>query len=183
MYLISVSEADPSHLLSDVGQLCPPPPKVEWRYTGFILSVCRQGLQNCLKKSISSIHLIPGIYPYSVSLMTSIHCRVNSWHQFQPSGGQIFGRKQGFRILFLTINTIRYLAVTLMGPVSWPLFIFVFLTSIAAPCWPNICQNGEVREFFFTPWPSSGQNNAGIFLKKKFSRRLPTCVVPTMMAK
>ena len=34
---------------------------------------------------------------------------------------------------------ISYLAFTLRGWVSWPLFIFVFLASFSALWWPNIC--------------------------------------------
>ena len=36
---------------------------------------------------------------------------------------------------------------------------------------------------FFTPWPSSGQNNAGIILKTRVSRRFTTCVAPATTAK
>ena len=42
-------------------------------------SVCRQGFRNFLKKSIGSIHFIPGIYPYGVSLLTPIYFRVPSF--------------------------------------------------------------------------------------------------------
>ena len=60
----------------------PSPPKVEggildspWRLS-VGPSVCRQGFRNFLKKIICSIHFIPGIYPYGVSLWTPIHFRV-----------------------------------------------------------------------------------------------------------
>ena len=36
---------------------------------------------------------------------------------------------------------------------------------------------------FFTPLPSSGQNDTRVFLKTKFYRTLPTCVAPAMMTK
>ena len=51
---------------------------------------------------------------------------------FQPSGGQIFGRKWGFRNFLkkLFAQFISYLAFTLMVWVSWPLYIFVFLAYI-----------------------------------------------------
>ena len=39
----------------------------------------------------------------------------------------------------LLAQFIPYLACTLMGWVSWPLFIFVFLASFLALWWPNIC--------------------------------------------
>ena len=63
------------------------PPKVERGYTGFTLmfvhpsvrpSVCRQGFGNLFKKTIRSIHFIPGLYAYGVSLLTPIHFRVPS---------------------------------------------------------------------------------------------------------
>ena len=38
--------------------------------------VCRQDFRNFLKNTIGSIHFIPGIYPYGVSLLTPIHFRV-----------------------------------------------------------------------------------------------------------
>ena len=41
-------------------------------------SVCRQGFRNFLKKTIGSIHFIPGFYPSGVSLLTPIHFRVPS---------------------------------------------------------------------------------------------------------
>ena len=41
-------------------------------------SVCRQCFRNFLKKNIGSIHFIPGIYLYGVSLLTPIHFRVPS---------------------------------------------------------------------------------------------------------
>ena len=50
---------------------------------------------------------------------------------FRPFGGQIFGRKWGFRNFLKKIMAqfISYLAFILMGWVSWPLYIFVFLAS------------------------------------------------------
>ena len=44
---------------------------------------------------------------------------------------------QGFRNFLLLAQLIPYLAFTLMGWVSWPLFIFVFLASFLALWWPN----------------------------------------------
>ena len=88
------------------------------------------GFCDIFKKTISSIHWIPGIQPYWVNLLTSIHCHV----QLRLCGCQIFSGK-------------------------WVFWNFV------------------------APWPSSGQNNAVIFLKTKFSSTYPTCVAPTMTAK
>ena len=48
--------------------------------------------------------------------------------------------RQGFRNFLkkLLAQFIPYLAFALMGWVSWPLFIFVFLASFLALWWPNI---------------------------------------------
>ena len=49
--------------------------------------------------------------------------------------------RQGFPELFektILAQFISYLAFTLMGWVSWPLYIFVFLASFAALWWPNV---------------------------------------------
>ena len=43
---------------------------------------------------------------------------------------------------------ISYLEFTLMGWVSWPLYIFVFLTSFSALWWPNIWPKMGFRNFF-----------------------------------
>ena len=77
----------------------------------------QKGSPEFLEKTVGSIHFIPGIYPYGVSLMTPIHFRVLSlilflWGEsldhytctlsrslphFRPSGGPIFGGKWVFR--------------------------------------------------------------------------------------
>ena len=35
---------------------------------------------------------------------------------------------------------------------------------------------------FFTPWPCGRENDAGIFMKTKFSRKFPTCEAPKVTA-
>ena len=69
------------------GNYTPAPLKVEWGFTGFTPmfvrpsvrpSVCRKGFRNFLKKTIGSIHFIPGIYPYGVSFLTPMHFHVPS---------------------------------------------------------------------------------------------------------
>ena len=71
--------------------------------------------------------------------MTPIHFRVPSLI-FDPLVAKYlaengvsgtFGKK-------LLAQFISYLAFTLMGWVSWPLYIFVFLASFSALWWPNI---------------------------------------------
>ena len=63
-----------------------------------------------------------------------------SYPYFRPSGGQIFGRKWGFRNflkkLLVPFNT--YMAFTIRGWISWSLFIFVFLASFSVLWLPNI---------------------------------------------
>ena len=58
--------------------------------------------------------------------------------------------RQGFRNFLkkLLAQFISYLTFTLMGWVSWPLFIFVFLASFLALWWPNICQKMGFPELF-----------------------------------
>ena len=136
---------------------------MEWGYTGFNRclsvrlsvrpsvrpSVCRQGFRNFSKKNIGSINFIPGIYPYGVGLLTPSHFRVPSLI-FGPSGDQIFGRKWGFRKILkkLLAQFISYLTFTLMGWVSWTLYVFVFLASFSALWWPNIWPKSGFPELF-----------------------------------
>ena len=51
---------------------------VYWIHPDVRPSVRRQGFRNFLKKTIGSIHFIPGIYPYGASLLTPIYFRVPS---------------------------------------------------------------------------------------------------------
>ena len=48
----------------------------------------------------------------------------------------------------LLAQFISYLAFTLMGWVSWPLFIFVFLASFLVLCWSNIWPKMRFPELF-----------------------------------
>ena len=58
--------------------------------------------------------------------------------------------RQGFRNFLkkLLAQFISYLAFTLMGWVSWPLDIFVFLASFSALWWPNIWPKMRFPELF-----------------------------------
>ena len=58
--------------------------------------------------------------------------------------------RQGFRNFLkkLVAQFISYLAFTLMGLVSWPLFTFVFLASFLALWWPNIWPKMGFLELF-----------------------------------
>ena len=56
-------------------------PKVEWGYTGFTPMSVRLSVEmfpELFEKTIGSIHFIPGIYPYGVSLLTPINFSVPS---------------------------------------------------------------------------------------------------------
>ena len=92
---------------------------------------------------------------------------LNSWHlplwgesldpytfscskpHFRPPGGQIFGRKWGFRNFLkkLLAQFISCLAFILMEWVSWPIYIFVFLATFSALWWPNIWLEMGFPEF------------------------------------
>ena len=130
----------------------PAPPKVEWGYTGFTLSV-RPSVRPSIRPSGDKVS---GTF-WKNWWFNSFH----TWHlplwgeslvqpHFQPSGGQIFGRKWGFRNFLkkLLAQFISYLAFTLMGWVSWPLYIFVFLASFPALWWPNIWPKMGSPELF-----------------------------------
>ena len=58
--------------------------------------------------------------------------------------------RQGFQNFLkkLLAQFISYLAFTLMGWVSWPLYIFVFLASFSALWWPNIWLKMGFPEYF-----------------------------------
>ena len=58
--------------------------------------------------------------------------------------------RQGFRNFLkkLLAQFVSYLAFTLMGWVSWALFIFVFLASFLALWWPNIWSKMGFLELF-----------------------------------
>ena len=99
----------------------------------------KMGFPELFEKTIGSIHFIPGIYPYGVSLLTPIYFRVPSLI-FGPLVANYLA-ENGVSGIFWNkslVPFISYLAFTLMGWVSWPLFTFVFLTAFSALWWPNI---------------------------------------------
>ena len=106
------------------------------------------GFPELFEKAIGSICFIPSIYPYGVSLLIPIHFRVPSLI-LDPlvakylAGNGVSGFKKKLLDTFIT-----YPAFTLMWWVSWPLFIFVFLTSFSALWWPNICPKIGFLELF-----------------------------------
>ena len=93
------------------------------------LSVCLSVLSSVVKKKIvSSINFMPGIYPYRESVFTLVDFCVTSV-RFGPLVAKYLAKKLGFQNFLrkLLAQFISNLAFTLMGWVSSPLFIFVFL--------------------------------------------------------
>ena len=70
---------------------------------------------------------------------------------FRPSGDQIFGQKWGFRNLLkkLLAQFISYLAFILMGWVSWPVYIFLFIASFSGPLVAKYLAENGVSGIFF----------------------------------
>ena len=87
----------------------------------------------------------------------------------------------------LLAQFISYLAFTLMGWVSWPLFIFVFLASFLALWWPNIWPKMGFAELFektigpihFIP----GIYRYGVSLLTPIHFRLPSLIFGPLVAK
>ena len=119
------------------------------------------------KIAIGLIYFIPGIYPYGVSLLAPIHFLVPSL---------IFGPLVA---KYLTENGVSgtswknywpkffsCLAFTLMGWVSWPLYIFAFLAWFFGPLVAKyVAENGVSQTFWRKNW-----------LNQFLSWRIPTCV-------
>ena len=91
----------------------------------------------------------PDIYPYGVSPLTPIQFRVPSLI-FGPLVAKYLAENGVSGTLWKKIlaRLISYLAFTLMGWVSWPLYIFVFLASFSALWWPNIWSKIGFPELF-----------------------------------
>ena len=100
----------------------------------------KMGFLELFEKTIAPIHFMHGIYPYGVCPLTPIHFRVPSLI-FGPLVAKYLaenGVSGTFWKKKLLAQFISFLAFTLMGWVSWPLYIFVFLASFSALWWPNI---------------------------------------------
>ena len=97
--------------------------------------------------------------------------------------------RQGFRNFLkkLLAQLISYLIFTLMGWVSWTLFIFVFLASFLALWWPNIWPNMGFPELFekiigpihFIP----GIYPYGVSLLTPIHFRVPSLIFGPLVAK
>ena len=159
----------------------------------------KSGFPQLFAKTVGSIHFIPGIDTYGVSLWTPIdfrvralifgplvaknwatigvsatfreNCRLDSFHpwdwylwgksldpyrfscscpHFWPSGGQKLSENRGFRNFSwkLSARFISSLGFILMGQVSGPLSIFVFVPSFLALWWPKIDRKSGFPQLF-----------------------------------
>ena len=108
----------------------------------------KMGFTEFLLETISSVHLILGISPYGVSLLTPILSIFLPWvtKYFFPETEVSELNKQTKKTKLLP-QFIWYQALTLMGWVFWSLFIFVFLASILSLWWPNIWPKMGFSEF------------------------------------
>ena len=70
-----------------------------------------------------------GVYWIHPDVCPSV--RPSAWPSVDKVSGTFWKKK-------LLAQFISYLAFTLLGWVSWPLYIFVFLASFSALWWPNI---------------------------------------------
>ena len=140
------------------------------------------GFPEHFEKTIGPIHFISGIYPYGVKLLTPSLV-------FWPSGGQIFGRKWGFRNFLkkLLAQFISYVAFTLMRWVSWTVYIFIFLASFSALWWPNIWQKIGFPELFEKTIGSihsiPGIYPYGVNLLNPIHFRVPSLIFGLLVAK
>ena len=104
------------------------------------------------KKTIGSIHFIPGIYPYRVSLLTPIYFHVPSLI-FGPPMAKYLAEMRFLELFEKTIgsNSFHTWHLSLWGEsqiMGWPLSIFVFLASFSALWWPDIWLKMGFPEFF-----------------------------------
>ena len=120
----------------------PAPPKVEWGYTGFTQMSVRpvDKVSGTFWKKLSAQFIsYLEFNPYGVSHLIPIHFRVPSLI-FDPLVVKYLA-ENGVSGTFwkkILAQLISYLAFILMGWVSWPLYIFLFLATFS-PLWrPNI---------------------------------------------
>ena len=113
----------------------------------------KMGFPELFEKTIGSIHFIPGIYPYGVSFFTPIHFCVPSLI-FGPLVAKYVAEKWGFQNFLkkLLAQFISYLAFTLMGWVSWPLYIFLFLASFSWRIPTCVAHNCKIEIFIGYFW-------------------------------
>ena len=105
------------------------------------------GMINDIALDINHLNAF-GNYLFEITATSPRGLWVNSLYPHSSEGGftrclsvhRSVCKQLGFRNFLkkLLAQFISYLAFTLMGWVSWPLFIFVFLASFLALWWPNI---------------------------------------------
>ena len=171
-------------------------------------SVCRQGFRNFLKKLLAQF-----ISYLAFTLMgwVSWLLIVVFLASFLALWGPNIWSKMGFQELFeknywsnsfhtwhlplwkwdfrnflkkLLAQFISYLAFTLMGWISWPLYIFMFLASFSALWWPNIWPKMGLQELDpYTKTIGSIDYIPGIYLLRylnplcaKFFSGTKTCI-------
>ena len=79
----------------------------------------KMGFPELFEKTVGSIHFIPGIYPYGVSVLTPLHFRVPSLI-FGPLVAKYLAKKWGFRnFLKKTIGWIHFIPG--IYPYTWHL--------------------------------------------------------------
>ena len=116
----------------------------------------KMGFLELVEKTIGSIHFIPGIYPYGVSLLTPIHFRVPSLIS-DPLVAKYLA-ENGVSGTFwkkLLAQFISYLTFALMGWVSSLLYIFVFLASFSwriPTCVARDCKIEIFIGYFWMRW-------------------------------
>ena len=107
----------------------------------------KMGFQELFEKTIGSIHFIPGIYLYGMSLLTSIHFRVPSLI-FGPLVAKYLA-ENGVSGTFWKnywLNSFHTWHLSLWDA-SFDPFTFVFQASFLALWWPNIWPKMIFRNF------------------------------------
>ena len=110
----------------------------------------KMGFPELFEKIIGSIYFILCIYPYEVSFLTPIHFHVPNLI-FGPLLAKYLA-ENGISGTFWKnywLNSFHTWHLTLMGWVSWPLYIFVSLASFSALWWPNIWRKMGFPELFW----------------------------------
>ena len=112
-------------------------------------SVCRQGFRNFLKKQLAQFISYLAFIPLWGESLDPIHFRIPSLI-FTSLVAKYLAENGVSGTFFkkLLAQFISYMAFTLMGWVSWPLYIFVFLVSFLALWWPNIWPKIGFPELF-----------------------------------
>ena len=146
------------------------------------------GYRNFLKKLLAQFISYLALNTYGVSLLTPIHFRVPSLI-FGPPVAKYLAEKRVSGTFWkkLLAHFISYLAFNLMGWVSWPLYIFVFLASFSALWWPNIWPKMGFPEPFEKTIGSShfipGIYPNGVSLLNPIHFRIPSLIFGPLVAK